>query len=143
MIKIARKILFPEDAKLILMDVVPKHEFNIHMGTSIKNLQELADALEIMDENTFKHHVTKDKNDFSNWIRDVINDIDLSKELLKAKTREETLKTVRKRIEELDKLQKSYCPKEQLRCGVREFFCGLIIGIILGLIIAAIRAGIS
>jgi len=143
MIKIVRKILFPEDAKLILMDVVPRHYFNLHMGAFVRNLQELADALEIMDENTFKHHVTKDRNDFSNWVRDVIYDIDLSRDLLKAKTREEALKTVRKRVEELDKLQRSYCPKEQLRCGVREFFCGLVIGIILGLIIAAIRAGLS
>ncbi len=143
MIIIVRKILFPEDANLILTDVIPKHYFNLHMGTSIRNLQELADALEIMDENTFKHHVTKDKNDFSNWVKDVVCDIDLSKELLKAKTREEALKIMKKRIGKLDKLQRSYCPKEQLRCCVMEFFYGLAIGILLGLIIAAIRAGLG
>ena len=93
MIKIAKNNLLPEDANLILNDVVPKHEFNIHMGTSIKNLQELAEALEIMDNDAFKHHVTKEKNDFSNWVKDIIEDVELSNDLLKAKTRKKTFET--------------------------------------------------
>ena len=134
----ARKILFPEDAKLILMDVVPKHYFNLHMGASIRNLQELAETLEIMDDATFKHHVTKNKNDFSNWVRDVINDVDLSKDLLKAKNRKKAFEITKERIEQLNELKKEYLIKEKLKFFNNEFFIGLVLGLVLGFVISAI-----
>ena len=133
-----RKILFPEDAKLILMDVVPKHYFNLHMGASIRNLQELAETLEIMDDVTFKHHVTKGKNDFSSWVRDVINDVDLSKDLLKAKNRKKAFEAVSQRVEQLKELKKEYLVKEKLKFFNNEFFIGLLLGLILGFVISAI-----
>jgi len=86
----AKKILFPEDAKSILSDVNPEHKFNLHMGTSILSLEELAEALEIMDDVSFEHHVTKEKNDFSNWINHVFNEKKLADELKEVRTIEET-----------------------------------------------------
>jgi len=132
-----KKILFPKDANQKLMDVVPKHQFNIHMGTSIKNLQELADALEIMDDTAFKHHVTKDKNDFSNWVRDIICDVDLSNDLLKAKTREKSFKAVSKRIKQIEKLGE-YPTKGKTGFFTNEFLIGLVLGLVLGFLISAI-----
>ncbi|MFH1399108.1 MAG: hypothetical protein ABIG95_03275 [Candidatus Woesearchaeota archaeon] len=41
-------------------------------GKVLSNLQELHEALKGMDEGTFRHHVNPNKNDFANWIRDVI-----------------------------------------------------------------------
>ena len=135
MIKITKKILFPEDISLIMMDVVPKHEFNIHMGTSIKNLQELAEALEIMDEDTFKHHVTKDRNDFSNWVKDIIEDVELSKDLLKAKTRKKAFEAVSQRIEQL---KSGHVAKDKINLFTDKFLIGLILGLVLGFLISAI-----
>ena len=120
------------------MDVVPKHQFNIHMGTSIKNLQELADALEIMDNAAFKHHVTKDKNDFSNWVRDIICDVDLSNDLLKAKTREKSFKAVSQRIKQLEKLKNGHTTKDKTSLFTNEFLIGLFLGLVLGFLISAI-----
>jgi len=136
-----KKILLPEDANLILMDVVPKYEFNIHMGTSIKNLQELADTLEIMDENTFKHHVTNEKNDFSNWVRDAVGDISLSKDLLKAKTREKSFKLVSQRIKQIEKLS-GHPARDKTGFFTNELFIGLLLGLILGFLISAIIQGL-
>lgn len=138
MIKITKKILFPEDISLIMMDVVPKHEFNIHMGTSIKNLQELAEALEIMDDATFKHHVTKDRNDFSNWVKDIIEDVELGKDLLKAKTRKKAFEAVSKRVEQLKKLKSGHVAKDKTNLFTDKFLIGLILGLVLGFLISAI-----
>jgi len=137
----ARKILFSKDINPILMDVVPKHEFNIHMGTSIKNLQELAEALEIMNDGAFKHHVTKDRNDFSNWVRNVIEDISLSKNLLKAKTREKSFKLVSQRIKQIEKLS-GHPARDKTGFFTNELFIGLLLGLILGFLISAIIQGL-
>lgn len=52
-------------------------------GRVIKNLEELAAAMREMAEETFHYHATGNKNDFSNWVRDVIGDVTLAKQLEK------------------------------------------------------------
>ena len=142
MIKITKKILLPEDANLILMDVTPNRHFNLHMGASIRSLQELAEALEIMDDATFKHHVTKDKNDFSKWVNDVICDTELSKDLLNAKTREDALKIIKQRVKHLKKLKINHLIEQKLPPFNNEFLIGLVLGLVLGFLISAIINGL-
>ena len=134
--------MFPEDANLILTDVIPKHYFNLHMGTSIKNLHELADALEIMDENTFKHHVTKGRNDFSNWVKDIIGDVGLSNGLLKARTRKKAFEAVNQRIEQLKKLKSVNTAEDKTNLFTDRFLIGLILGLVFGFVISAIINGL-
>ena len=143
MVKIAKKIILLEEARAILSDVHPNHEFRIHMGATVKNLRELADALEIMDEDAFKHHVTKDRNDFHNWVRDIITDAELSSRLLNAKKREDAVKCVRKRVEELSKVKGEEHIKGISHFMTNEFFLGLMIGILIGLLIAIFASLIS
>ncbi len=50
-------------------------------GRSIKNLHELLIELKYMSEGTFFHHVSHEKNDFANWIRDVLDDSYLANKL--------------------------------------------------------------
>lgn len=45
--------------------------FYLSDGRVLKNLDELAEALNKMSDDTFNRHVTDSKNDFSNWINDV------------------------------------------------------------------------
>jgi hypothetical protein len=47
-------------------------------GQVFKSLSDLMDGLELMDLETFNHHVTDSKNDFSNWIKGVFGDFRLS-----------------------------------------------------------------
>ena len=61
--------------------------FFLQNGTVVKNVAELADALNKMDDDTFVHHVSKDKNDFANWVSHVFNMGELAEKIRKASTR--------------------------------------------------------
>lgn len=50
----------------------------------MKNLRELADALENMPDDIFRFHVNEMKNDFAAWIRDVIKEDKLALEIAHA-----------------------------------------------------------
>jgi hypothetical protein len=67
-------------------------------GRDFKNLEELAVALNNMTEQTFSHHVTEQRNDFSNWIKDVIGDSTLAKSLTKASDQAQASQIVEDRV---------------------------------------------
>jgi hypothetical protein len=81
-----------------LGDVVDDKQFWCHDGHYLKNLQELETALEQMTEDTFSYHVNEKKSDFSNWVRDVIGDEKLSRDLRKSVTKTRAAKSVAERI---------------------------------------------
>jgi len=70
-----------------LSDVAADKVFLCHDGRVMKNLDELGVALREMSEDTFRYHVTADKNDFSTWVQDVIGDRELSAVLKSSSTR--------------------------------------------------------
>lgn len=72
----------------ILRNAPEGREFILRSGRVLKNLHELANALVSMDEGTFSHHVTKDKNDFASWIQGVFYDEKLAKQISKIRNRE-------------------------------------------------------
>ncbi|OIO64193.1 hypothetical protein COY28_06205 [Candidatus Woesearchaeota archaeon CG_4_10_14_0_2_um_filter_57_5] len=53
-------------------------EFWLHSGRQIRSIKELRDALRYVDDSIFYFHVTSQKNDFANWIRDVFEEHDLA-----------------------------------------------------------------
>jgi hypothetical protein len=69
-------------AKARLGDVPEEKRFWCHDGRYLKNLEELEVALDQMTEETFLYHSNETKTDFSNWVRDVIGDEKLAKDLL-------------------------------------------------------------
>jgi len=73
-------------------------QFWCHDGQSLKNLQELETALEQMTEETFRYHVNETKSDFSNWVRDVVGDDKLSRDLRASVTRDRAVRIVAARI---------------------------------------------
>jgi hypothetical protein len=54
----------------------------------IKNLKEMYDAIYVMDEKTFNHHVNKYRNDFSLWIEEELNDERLARALSRSLTKD-------------------------------------------------------
>jgi len=92
-----------EGASKYLNEVVPEQCFWVNNGPILKNLEDLANALPIMDSGTYCHHVNKEKNDFSKWISDVIGDKKLAKTLSRAKSKESALKHLRNRLNSLKK----------------------------------------
>jgi hypothetical protein len=91
-IQLAVKELKAISNKLNLFKKVkPEQYFYLHNGVVLKSLHDLIDALEIMDKATFKHHVTKNRNDFSEWVKHVFKNRNLAEKIKKAKTKEEMI----------------------------------------------------
>ena len=94
------------DAKNALSDVNPNHVFWICNGYVLNNIRQLPAALKKMKKDAFEHHVNKERNDFANWIKDIVKDTKLSADLKKVKDKKNTIKKVADRIKFLEKKAK-------------------------------------
>jgi hypothetical protein len=83
----------------IWADVPESQFFMLQDGRVIKNLPELQTAFEEMSDETFRHHVNSRKNDFANWVRDVLGDRELAAELTTTPNKLESGRIVAKKIE--------------------------------------------
>jgi hypothetical protein len=72
--------------------------FYLVNGEVLKNLEELVGALEKMTKEIFNYHVTKEKNDFANWIEDVFGNKKLGMDIRKAKTAKTTAGKIKAKI---------------------------------------------
>jgi hypothetical protein len=87
-----------EEASRRLGDVPDGKHFWCQDGKVVKNLKELEKALNNMSDETFHYHSGEGRNDFSNWIRDVVGDNKLANDLSKAKSRIRAGNAVAQRI---------------------------------------------
>ena len=69
------------DAKRALGDVSPEFVFYVCNGEILKNLEELGKALKRMDDTAYEYHVNAERNDFSTWIKDIVGDDKLAKDI--------------------------------------------------------------
>ncbi len=74
------------------------HSFWVQDGQILNSLKALRDAFTIMDKATFSHHVTKDKNDFADWVESVLCDAACAVDLRKAKTTKTAVTVVTKHL---------------------------------------------
>ena len=84
--------------KKILGEAPEEHHFVVADGKKLKNIIELADALETMSEEIFRHHVNEFKNDFGAWVKDVFYDHSLAEDIYRAKNRFETQIAILRRL---------------------------------------------
>jgi hypothetical protein len=73
-------------------------------GRVVRNMQELAAALREMSDDIFSNHLNSDKNDFSNWLNDVVGDTALSKDLRRVATQATAIRKVEARVKSLKEL---------------------------------------
>jgi len=92
-----------QEAKRILADVPEEYVFRCCDGKILRNMKEFGDALSAMTHETYVFHANTEKNDFTNWVRDVIKDDILAKDLQKATNRTQAAKLVASRIAILSK----------------------------------------
>lgn len=83
----------PDDKKFWSMD-----------GASYGNLFDLCNALKNMKKEVFEHHVSESKNDFANWVYDVIGDIELADNLRKSVYKNDMAKKVNSRVAHLKRI---------------------------------------
>jgi hypothetical protein len=92
-----------QEAKRHLADVPNENVFRCHDGLTLQGMKELGNALNSMADETYVFHANTEKNDFTNWVRDVIKDDVLAKDLQKAMNRTHAAKLVASRISALSK----------------------------------------
>jgi hypothetical protein len=90
------------DADKCLADVPVAYVFWCNDGRIIKNMRELKEALEQMDDAVYVYHVNSEKNDFSTWVKDVLSDEKLAWDLSKSMDRLEAARRVAARVTLLD-----------------------------------------
>ena len=91
-------IITGEKAKSWMSNVPDDKSFWCHSGEMLRNIKELSSALANMSQETYQHHVSRDRNDFSVWIRDVIGDVTLANQLKKSTSKSEVMRRVTERI---------------------------------------------
>lgn len=84
--------------KKVLKKVPSEVSFYIVNNVVCSDLLELAEALEDLAEEHFKHHVTEMKNDFANWVENVFEEPKLAKRLREAKTQEKHIIVLLKHV---------------------------------------------
>ena len=91
----------------LYVEVTPEKYFVMCDGRKIKSGKELADILQLINDDMFKYHVTETKNDFSNWINDVFGEQDLAKKMRTIRNRlEMSVELYRAMFDKLEKLGK-------------------------------------
>ena len=96
--KLKKQVVPKEQAQKILAKVPEEYIFLCSDGNTFRDIKELADSLMVMSDDVFARHVNSEKNDFYNWVRDVIRDEELAQELLIAATRLQTADCLSTRI---------------------------------------------
>jgi hypothetical protein len=75
-----------------------EQSFWVNNGEVLNSLTALYQALASMDEEVFAYHVTKDKNDFSDWVEVVLCDEVCASDLRKAKNPDKACMVVAKHL---------------------------------------------
>lgn len=83
-----KKATKEDKRKAVKKDAHPDKVFVMVNGHRLKNVKELADVMERIEDHVFNHHVTDDKNDFANWLHDVFEDVELARKIAKAKSKD-------------------------------------------------------
>lgn len=87
------------DARKWLAPVPDDKLFYCVNGEVYRTLHDLHEGLRRMQDEHFSYHCNDVKQDFSNWVRDVIEDARLADELQKCRARTEAGEIVRKELE--------------------------------------------
>ena len=87
-----------EQARKLLSNVPAQHTFKCCDGREIRNVRELGKTLAHMADETFGYHANQSKNDFSRWVKDVIGDDQLARDLGRTCSRKQSLRELSSRI---------------------------------------------
>ena len=102
-----RLVPYPE-ARRILGRVSREEGFWLCTNESLRTLTSIAAVLEKVGDDVFRYHVTRDKNDFETWIRDVVRDKELAREIARVKTKETLIRKISERLVMLKKVVKRH-----------------------------------
>ncbi len=109
------KIISIKEAKMLFGDLPSAHRFWLKSGKPLKNLHELREELKMIGDVLFRHHVTPERNDFANWVRDCMKNKDLAKELYVCSDQKEMIKAIDQYIDRMKNHSPSILPTISLQ----------------------------
>src|SRR3989338_299566 len=95
----------------LFKEMAPGQYFHLSNGVVLKSLHDLVDVLEIIDDETFRHHVTVHKNDFAEWVQETLKDHGLASRLRAVNTKGEMIETLEKEPLLMHAMSSSYKEK--------------------------------
>ena len=90
--------ILKSDAERILADVPEENVFRCCNGRIFRNMNELNQAFGSMEDEHFAYHANTERNDFSNWVKDIIKDDKLARDLAKSLNQSQAAKAVADRM---------------------------------------------
>jgi len=96
--KVKSQAKLKEPADKFLAKVPADSVFWCRDGSIFGSMKELAEGLVVISDETFTYHSNSEKQDFSNWVRDVIKDERLASELATATDRLQAAEYVAARV---------------------------------------------
>lgn len=90
-------------ARSLLANVPEEYVFWCINGHILRNMRELRDEFGSMSNESYVFHTSGEKNDFSNWVADIIKDEELARDLRNAPDQAWAAKTVAGRVDTLAK----------------------------------------
>ena len=100
------------EAKRVLGRTSLEESFWLCTNENLRSLAALSKALEDIDDNVFRYHVNRDKNDFEAWIRDIIKDKELAREISRVKTKETLVRKISERVDALTRVAQVSHPRK-------------------------------
>lgn len=91
--------------KKILGEAPVEKHFVVSDGKKLKNVKDLIDSLETMNDDTFRYHANEFKNDFATWLRDVFSHENLARDMEMVKHRLEAQRVLMKKL--MDEIEKA------------------------------------
>jgi hypothetical protein len=69
------------EAQRLLAEVAQERAFHCQDGKVLRSLKDLEDALSVMTDETYGYHWSASKKDISKWVRDIVGDLNLARDL--------------------------------------------------------------
>ena len=90
--------IMKKDAEKLLGNTPEEYAFKCCDGREFSKMAELGQALASMGDEVYAYHKNEGKSDFSAWVKDIIGDEKLARDLDKSRSKSQAKKSVEDRI---------------------------------------------
>jgi ABC-type amino acid transport substrate-binding protein len=124
-------------------EAIAERQFYLCNGATLKDMHELPQHFDSMSDSDFSHHVNEDKNDFSNWLRDVHGEEELANKLHPVRCRKRSKAILSSHISRsTHNVDSSFKPKMEVRTMRRNMSRGRFLrGVGAGAVTGAVAMG--
>ncbi len=81
-------------------NVTQTQYFKLKNGVVIKNVREMLEVLKVIDDETFNYHISNGRNDFYEWIKNIVKDESLAHKMLGKRDRNHLILTMEAEIKQ-------------------------------------------